>query len=225
MAGSEGPAIDIAAPGDGIWCADLRRGGPPEVTHGIRDILCGADNRRGGGTLVGSPRPDNLLQQYANGPKLAEVFRTLLKSTCRTPQFWDTSQSGPGIVHVTKLLNAALPAADDVLGRDWSHYDATKEIDILGTQLGDPNENAYLSALAKWFNSTVADAQDLMDEFGTEISSLLAQVPGAFEEFKAVVEAEANSVAEEAQGAVDDAVDAVSDFCSDVVGTVMGWFS
>jgi len=166
-----------------------------------------------------------LLQQYQGGPKLAEVYKHMIMATARTPSGWDTTQSGAGIVNVTDLLAAALPAASDVPGRDWSHYDATSEEAILRSQLGMPNQNYYLAALAKWFNTTVADVTERLEEFGTEIMSLLAQVPGAFDDFKAAVEAEAQAAEDAAQDAVDNVVDAVSDFCSDVVGTVMGWFS
>jgi hypothetical protein len=219
----KGPAIDIAAPAVGVWCADARPGSvfvtASEGTSFAAPTIAGAAAL----WLVRHGR-QALLQQYQNGPKLAEVFRNLIQSTARTPTGWDTSETGAGIIHITNLLNAPLPAANAVTGRNWTNYDASTEADILRTQLGNPNQNAFLAALARLFNSTVAEVAARMGEFGSEVMTLLETVPGAFDEFKNTVESEAQAAQAAAEEAVDNVVDAVNDFCSDVAGTVMGWF-
>ncbi len=223
MRASRGPAIDIAAPGFPIWCADASRSqgnfvGTSAGTSFAAPTVAGAAAL----WLVHHGRAA-LIQRYQDGPKLSEVFRTLIQSTARVPTGWNTSESGAGILHVTNLLNAALPAAAAVGGRDWSTYDASTEEDILRTQLGNPNQNAFLAVLARLFNSTVAEVAARMEEFGSEVMVLLATAPGAFDELKNAVEAEAQASQDAAAEAVDNVVDAVTDFCSDVAGTVMGW--
>lgn len=224
MRAARGKEIDIAAPGFPIWCADANRSrgnfvGPSAGTSFAAPTVAGA-----AALWLRHHGPAALLQRYQNGPKLAEVFRNLIQSTARVPNGWNTSESGAGIIHITNLLNAALPAGGAVAGTDWSNYDASSEEDILRSQLGNPNQNVFLAALARLFNSTVAEVTARMDEFGTEVMSLLATAPGAFDELKSAVDAEAQAAQDAAQEAVDNVVDAVTDFCSDVAGTVMGWF-
>src|SRR3954453_2297634 len=220
---AKGPAIDIAAPGAGIWCADVQEGENKVVTSNGTSFA--APTIAGAAALwLRHHGRQTLLQQYQNDRKLAEVYRHVIQTTAHVPLGWDTSESGAGIVNVTNLLDGALPAADQVACRNWSTYDATSEEQILRSQLGDPQHNYYVAALAKWFDTTAAEVGARLSEYGTEIMNLLDQVPGAFEDFKAAVEAEAQSATDAAHDAVDDVVDAVSDFCSDVVGTVMGWF-
>jgi hypothetical protein len=152
------------------------------------------------------------------------VFRHVIRSSARVPPGWDTAESGAGIIDVTAMLNAPLPAAAAVIGRNWANYAAASEEQIVATQLGSPNQNAFLAALARLFNSTVAEVEERLQEFGGEVMTLLETTEGAFEELKNAVEAEAQAAQETAQEAVDNVVDAISDAASDVAGTVMGWF-
>jgi Subtilase family len=224
MRAARGTAVDIGAPGTPIWCADANqsRGNFISASSGTSfaaPTVAGAAAL----WLVRHGRAA-LIQQYQNGPKLAEVFRHLIRSTARVPAGWDTAKSGAGIIHVTNLLNAALPAAGAVAGRNWSNYDAASEFDILRVQLGSPNQNAFVAALGRLFNATAAEIAARMQEFGSEILTLLETNAGAFEELKNAVEAEVQAAQDAAQEAVDNVVDAIEDACSDVVGTVMGWF-
>lgn len=221
---ARGPAIDIAAPGSPIYCADANqaRGNFVSASSGTSfaaPTVAGAAAL----WLVRHGRAA-LLAQYQGGPKLAEVFKHLIRSTARVPAGWDTSGYGAGILDVSALLNAPLPAAAAVAGRNWAAYDAASEEQILRTQLGNPNQNAYLAALARLFNSTVAEVSARLAEFGAEVLTLIATTENAFEELQNAVEAEVQAAQEAAQEAVDNVVDAIGDACSDVVGTVMGWF-
>jgi len=224
MRAARGHAIDIGAPGSPVYCADANR------TRG-NFISASSGTSFAAPTVAGAAAlwlvrhgRAALLQQYQGGPKLAEVFRRVIRSTARVPAGWGTNESGAGIIDVTAMLNAPLPAAAAVPGRNWANYDAASEEQILATQLGTPNNNAYLAALARLFNSTVAEVSARLQEFGSEVLTLLETTEGAFEELKNAVEAEAQAAQDAAQEAVDNVVDTIGDACSDVVGTVMGWF-
>ncbi len=225
MAAARGSAIDIGAPGSPIYCADANR------TRG-NFISASSGTSFAAPTVAGAAAlwlvrhgRAQLIQQYQGGPKLAEVFRHIIRSTARVPPGWDTNESGAGIIDVTATLNAALPAAAAVTGRrNWSNYNAASEEQILSTQLGSPSQNAFVAALARLFNATVAEVSARLEEFGSEVLTLLETTEGAFEELKNAVEAEAQGAQEAAQEAVDNVVDTISDAASDVVGTVMGWF-
>lgn len=224
MRAARGPAIDIAAPGSPIYCADANRSRGNFISASSGTSFAAPTIAGVAALWLVRHGRVALQQRYQGGPKLAEVFRHLIRSTARVPAGWDVAESGAGIIHVTNLLNAALPANNAVNGRNWANYDAASEEQILRTQLGNPNDNAFLAALARLFNSTVAEASARLQEFGGELLTLLETTENAFDELKNAVEAEVQNAQDAAQEAVDNVVDAVSDACSDVVGTVMGWF-
>lgn len=224
MRAARGPAVDIGAPGSPIYCADANRSRGNFISASSGTSFAAPTVAGAAALWLVRHGRAALLQRYQGGPKLAEVFRHLIRSTARVPPGWDVAESGAGIIHVTNLLNAALPANNAVNGRNWANYDAASEEQILRTQLGNPNQDAFLAALARLFNSTVAEVSAQLQEFGGEVLTLLETTENAFDELKNGVEAEIQNAQEAAQEAVDNVVDAVSDACSDVVGTVMGWF-
>jgi hypothetical protein len=224
MRAARGPAIDIGAPGSPIYCADANRSRGNFINASSGTSFAAPTVAGAAALWLVRHGRAALLQRYQGGPKLAEVFRHLIRRTARVPAGWDVVESGAGIIHVTNLLNAALPANNAVNGRNWVNYDAATEEQILRTQLGNPNQNAFLAAVARLFNSTVAEVSARLQEFGGEVLTLLETTENAFDELKDAVEAEIQNGQEAAQEAVDNVVDAVSDACSDVVGTVMGWF-
>jgi thermitase len=224
MRAARGSAVDIGAPGSPIYCADANRARGNFISASAGTSFAAPTVAGAAALWLVRHGRAALIQQYQVGPKLAEVFRHVVRSTARVPGGWDTNESGAGIIDVTAMLNAPLPAAAAVVSRNWANYNAASEERILATQLGTPNQNAYLAALARLFNSTVAEVQARLQEFSGEVMTLLQTTEGAFEELKNAVEAEAQAAQEAAQEAVDNVVDAISDACSDVVGTVMGWF-
>jgi subtilisin family serine protease len=224
MRAARGRAVDIGAPGSPIYCADANRARGNFISASSGTSFAAPTVAGAAALWLVRHGRDALIQQYQGGPKLAEVFRRVIRSTARVPPGWDTNESGAGIIDVTAMLNAPLPAAASVVSRNWANYDAASEEQILATQLGSPNQNAFLAALARLFNSTVAEVEERLQEFGGEVMTLLETTEGAFEELKNAVEAEAQAAQEAAQEAVDNVVDAIGDAASDVAGTAMGWF-
>jgi len=106
---SHGASVDITAPGEAVWRAE----GWDEVAQ--------PESRRGNGTsfavaaVAGAAAlwlakhgRSTLLNRYG-GVGLVAVFKELLRKTADRPEGWDTSEYGPGIVNVQKLLSAPLP--------------------------------------------------------------------------------------------------------------------
>ena len=224
MRAARGPAVDIGAPGSPIYCADAKRSRGNFISASSGTSFAAPTVAGAAALWLVRHGRAALLQRYQGGPKLAEVFRHLIRSTARVPAGWDVAESGAGIIHVMNLLNAALPANGVVSGRNWATYNAASEEQILRTQLGNPDQNAFLAALARLFNSTVAEASARLQEFAGELLTLVETTETAFDELKNAVEAEVQNAHEAAEEAIDNVVDAVSDACSDAVGTVMGWF-
>jgi len=224
---SSGPQIDIAAPGAGVYCADVRNNNnvvnPGSGTSFSAPTIAGAAAL----WLAAHGGRQTLLNNYPGQlkPKLAEVFRHLIRTTARVPGGWNTTDHGPGIIDVGALLAAALPAANAIAGRNWSQYDDTSEFQILRENLGNPNDIYLLAVLARWFNTTVNDVKDRLEEFGTEILTIAADVPAVMDNLKDAVQQQAQNAQQAVDEALNEASDAIVDAVSDVVATVMGWFS
>jgi hypothetical protein len=119
FAGSE---IDVAAPGESVWVADVRGEAQPDGTtlvnrfvgygHGT-SFSCALT--AGVAALWRSFFADELASGAYDGVPVAHVFRQHLRDTARTPRDWDTSMFGAGIVDVEQLLATPLPAPADVL--------------------------------------------------------------------------------------------------------------
>lgn len=220
---SRGPAIDLAAPGVGVWCADADLDGMFVSMGNGTSFAAPAVAGAAAHWLARHGRAD-LVARYAGGPRLAEVFRHLARSTAYAPGPWVTSDSGAGIVSISTLLGVALPDGADVPARDWDGYAPTSEEETLRVQLGNPGADGFRSALARWFGTSPDGATDLLATHGTEVMSLLATVPGAFERLRDLVAAEVQGATQAAQDAVEELVDDVRGTAGHVIGTVMGWF-
>lgn len=220
---SRGPAIDLAAPGVGVWCADADLDGTFVSIGNGTSFAAPAVAGAAAHWLARHGRAD-LVARYGGGPRLAEVFRHLARSTAYAPGPWVTSDSGAGVVQISALLDVALPDGADVPARGWDGYAPTSEEEVLRSQLGNPGADGFRGALARWFGTSPDGATDLLATHGTEVMSLLATVPGAFERLADLVAAEVQGAAQAAQDAVEELVDDVRGAAGHVLGTVMGWF-
>jgi len=107
---ARGSRVNIAAPGQGIYCAILLRNGQYAVQQ--RDgTSYAAPLVAGVAALWLSHRRQELDEKYADDPaKIPLAFAKLLHQTC-TP--WNEENCGPGIVNANELLKADLPDSND----------------------------------------------------------------------------------------------------------------
>jgi subtilisin family serine protease len=108
-----GAAVDISAPGESVWRAEVRR---------LRGGTIAFDVKRGHGTSFAVATTAGVAALWVSfhgwrflfdryGAAVSRVFKSLLQATCRTPAHWDEHDYGPGIVDAGALLEADLPAA------------------------------------------------------------------------------------------------------------------
>jgi hypothetical protein len=107
---AHGSRVNIAAPGEDIYCAILRRDGKYDVQQ--RDGTSYAASLVAGvAALWLSHRREELDTKYADDPaKIPLAFARVLHETC-TP--WNEENCGPGIINANELLKADLPDSND----------------------------------------------------------------------------------------------------------------
>jgi subtilisin family serine protease len=119
MESHRGPNVDITAPADGVWVADLssnqtRRG---STTLRAETLECASGTSFATAIVAGVAAlwlghhgVVDLRARYVKSP-IAWVFRALLQQTARRGPSgaWDTARFGPGIVDAEALLAAPLP--------------------------------------------------------------------------------------------------------------------
>lgn len=225
LGASSGPGIDIAAPGEDVYCASIDKSGPRYYEESASGTSFATPTVAGAAAIwLAHHGRQNLLRQYGTRRKLAEVFRQLIQATARQPQGWDPGRQGAGILDVGSLLAAPLPPESTVIGRDWSQYAPTTELELLRQQLGNPSENYLVATLAKWFDTAIGTVADRLEDYGIEILAAIVEVPEVLEDLSEAVAQEAQNAAQSVTDALDNAVDAIGNVISDVAGTVLGWF-
>jgi len=113
---SKGGRVDVAAPGDLIWCATAEKING-RLNYGIQQT-CGSSYA----TALVAGVAALWLSYHGGRHKLAEiygysrvplVFNQLLRQSCFQPPGWDKNNWGVGIVDAYELLKAKLPELDD----------------------------------------------------------------------------------------------------------------
>ncbi|UZE97469.1 S8 family peptidase [Alkalimarinus alittae] len=120
--GFYGQAVDITAPGVGVWHGKSTRVSR-KTNYGDYLLLKGVYTiEQGSGTSYATAITaaacamwqayhgrDALIRKYTK-PLLFAAFKRVLINSCHTPAGWDTSKCGAGILDAQKLLQQSLPA-------------------------------------------------------------------------------------------------------------------
>ncbi|WP_426120817.1 S8 family peptidase [Kocuria sp. LHG3120] len=162
----QGAAVDISAPGQNVFHADVPAGsgaGGEHVNQGQGTSLAVALTAGAAALWLAHHGRANLVRQArARGETLQVMFRRLLQATSRRPLGWNSFQMGPGIVNAEALLLADLD-----LGRDREAVDH-----VLGAP--DSEMTSVASLVAELVNFDAVDSTELdWHRFGPELATAL----------------------------------------------------
>jgi len=111
---SSGADVDIAAPGENVFRAQVEPGKPPSVGQGQGTSFAVALTAGVAACwLAHHGRANVIAAARARGETVQTMFLRLLKATARRPASWDSFNMGAGVVHAQRLLQA-----DFDLGRE-----------------------------------------------------------------------------------------------------------
>jgi hypothetical protein len=189
---SHGPAVDITAPGESVWRAQVTRQPSGQMSFSVA---------RGNGTSFAVATTagvaalwvsfhgwTNLVRRFG-AENVARVFKQLLQSTCRTPRGWDTREYGPGIVDARRLLEAPLPATAPArkfrLGRRAAVSIDTTGLETIVHLCPGASRTQVEQAIAELLHVSDRDLPSALQEYGDELAFQLVMEPRLLEQLRA----------------------------------------
>jgi hypothetical protein len=105
-----GGAIAIAAPGVGVWIPAIEKNSYRQScgTSFATPIVAGT-----AALWLGECGKQRLIDNYANGRKLQDVFREIIRRCCRTPVDWDKNRCGTGIIDAKSVIDTTLKELEE----------------------------------------------------------------------------------------------------------------
>jgi serine protease len=178
---AKGTRINIAAPGEYVWCAVSRnfnehsferRSGTSFATPIVAGIAALWLSRWGVDYLFN--------EKYKDRPELIPiVFNKLLREQCSTPECWDKEHWGAGIVNAFKLLNAKLPDIADLTNQELDVINGSDypELDQGGVSTFNhlfehvqSSKGLMELALAKLVGKPREELPEFLRQFGRELA-------------------------------------------------------
>ncbi len=190
---SHGAAVDITAPGESVWRAEVTR-----QASGLMSFTVA----RGNGTSFAVATAagvaalwisfhgwTNLVRRFGAG-NIARVFKQLLQATCRTPRGWDSAEYGPGIVDAKRLLESPLPATAPAR-KLRSGSRAAVAVDTTGIETllhlcPGASRTRIEDAVAELLHVSDRDLPAILQEFGDELVFHLVMQPRLLEQLGGV---------------------------------------
>lgn len=178
---ARGRKVDVSAPAEDVWRAAF------DKSNGTAYVEPGSGTSFAAPAIAGVAalwlakhgRVALIANYSACGLTLQQVFRYLLKTTATVPAGWNTNKDGAGILDARALLDAALPACEDVaageplparLMNDTAVFeslfeDAPSPLETLGIALGASSIETVMAAFGGEINRIFMEDADLYRRF------------------------------------------------------------
>ena len=177
---SHGPEVDVSAPGESVWVADLRLDERPPrydvsqhsgtsfaVTHvaGVAALWLAHHGR------------EALIARYGRGRLQAAFLHLVRTPGSRQPPGWDASQYGVGIIDAVALLQAPLPNPDQLAAAPAAAAVAARSapLDRLHALFPELSRDELAGRLAKLLDVDQQHLNEQLEFYGAELAYLAAE--------------------------------------------------
>ncbi|MGA9998102.1 MAG: S8 family serine peptidase [Pyrinomonadaceae bacterium] len=211
-ASSHGSAVDVTAPGESVWRADVTQ----QNGQDVYDVQRGSGTSYAVAAVAGIAAlwlskhgRDHLVQRYG-AEKIPFIFNHILRTSCEQVPAWFPGQYGAGLVNAEKVLAAPLPNdVDFVVGPTAFALNKNAPLDsgnmetfvhLFEPVLNAGNEKAlavedHLLArlrikLAELLGTNEGELTSRLKEVGQELAFHLAANPDLYKNFAAALSSE-----------------------------------
>jgi subtilisin family serine protease len=176
---SRGSEVDVAAPGESVWVADIRLNESPpryDVSRHSGTSFAVTLVAATAALWLARHDRDQLIVRYGRN-RLQAAFLHLVRTTGhRRPSGWDGDRYGVGIIDAQALLAAPLPAADavtDALAADTALVsDPLSKLNGLVPEL---SREELADRLGGVLGAERGELDEYLDRFGAELAYLLSE--------------------------------------------------
>jgi subtilisin family serine protease len=176
---SRGSEVDVAAPGESVWVADIRLNESPpryDVSRHSGTSFAVTLVAATAALWLARHDRDQLIVRYGRN-RLQAAFLHLVRTTGhRRPGGWDGDRYGVGIIDAQALLAAPLPAADavtDALAADTALVsDPLSKLNGLVPEL---SREELADRLGGVLGVERGELDEYLDRFGAELAYLLSE--------------------------------------------------
>jgi subtilisin family serine protease len=176
---SRGSEVDVAAPGESVWVADIRLNESPpryDVSRHSGTSFAVTLVAATAALWLARHDRDQLIVRYGRN-RLQAAFLHLVRTTGhRRPSGWDGDRYGVGIIDAQALLAAPLPAADAVT--DAPAADTALVSDPLSKLNGlvpELSREELADRLGGVLGAERGELDEYLDRFGAELAYLLSE--------------------------------------------------
>ena len=178
---SRGAAIDITAPGEGVWRARVTRAGA-DVKRSDGTSYATAMTAGAAALWLSRHGVESLRQRYPG--RLTDAFRVLLRETAQPEPTLPSADFGGGILDADALLNAPLPTPARERAARPSEVDDSS-MGALHALFPDLSSSELEAGLSELLGQPLPRARRAMDDVGEELIFRLATGPRLAHRFAA----------------------------------------
>jgi subtilisin family serine protease len=176
---SRGGEVDVAAPGESVWVADIRLDESPpryDVSRHSGTSFAVTLVAATAALWLARHGRDQLIARYGRN-RLQATFLHLVRTVGRRrPDGWDGTRFGAGIIDARELLSAPLPAADAVAGAPAAEGPLVSDpLGKLNGLVPELSREELAERLAGLLRVGRAELDGQLDRFGAELAYLLSE--------------------------------------------------
>lgn len=186
---ARGDEVDLAAPGAGVWRANIDANGVTTVGMGYGTSFAVATAAGACALWLSFHGRQKLITKYGKS-NIAPLFKDLLlREGVDVPSNWKKDKDGEGVLNVLKLLTAAMPDTAPAGGMTGFETQSAGAADDLLRYFPDDDSGRIMDAALALFGVDQRNFALMMDELGDELLFHVSTNP----EFRSAIQQRARS--------------------------------